>query len=60
MKAEGWSLLKECVLTTLEIRRLRGDQMEVSMIINGYKNIDRHFFSLKEDGRTRGHEATLA
>ena len=28
--------LKECGLTTLEIRRLRGDQIEVFKILNGY------------------------
>ena len=44
--------LNECGLTTLETRRLRGDQIEVSMILNGYKNIDRNFFSLKKNSRT--------
>ena len=29
-------------------------------IINGYENIDRIIFSVKEDARTRGHELTLA
>ena len=49
--------LKECSLTTLETRRLRGDQIEVFKILNGYENIDRNiFFSLKKDSRTRGHE----
>ena len=52
--------LKECGLTTLETRRLRGDQIEVFKILNGYENIDRNiFFSLKKDNRTRGHEVTL-
>ena len=40
--------LKECGLTTLETRRLRGDQhlIEVFTILNGYENIDsNHFFS---------------
>ena len=51
--------LKECGLTTLETRRLRGDQIEVFKILNGYENIDRNmFFSLK-DSRTRGHEVKL-
>ena len=36
--------VKECGLTTLEIRRLRGDQIEVFTILNGYENIDRIFF----------------
>ena len=34
--------LKECGLTTLETRRLRGDQIEVFKILNGYESI---FFS---------------
>ena len=52
--------LKECDLTTLETRRLGGDQIEVFKILNGYENIDRNmFFSLKKDSRTRGHEVKL-
>ena len=52
--------LKECGLTTLETRRLRGDQIELFKILNGYENIDRNmFFSLKKDSRTRGHEVKL-
>ena len=39
---------------------LRGDQIEVSKILNGYEDIDRNiFFSLKKGSRTRGHEVTL-
>ena len=42
--------LKECGLTTLETRRLRGDQIEVFKILNGYENIDRNIlFTVKED-----------
>ena len=37
--------LNECGLTTLETRRLRGDQIEVFKISNGYENIDRNIFS---------------
>ena len=37
--------VKECGLTTLETRRLRGDQIEVFKILNGYENIDRNMFS---------------
>ena len=52
--------LKECGLTTLETRRLRGDLIDVFKILNGYENIDRNmFFSLKKDSRTRGHEVKL-
>ena len=53
-------LLKECGLAILETRRLRGEQIEVSNILNGYENIDKKYlFSLKKDIRTRGHEVTL-
>ena len=45
--------LKECGLTTLKTRRLRGDQIEVFKISNGYENSDRNMvFSLKKDNRT--------
>ena len=33
--------LKECGLTTLETRRLRGDQIEVFKIINGYEKLKK-------------------
>ena len=47
--------LKECGLTTLETRRIRGDQIEVFKILNGYENIDSNiFFQI-----TRGHNYTL-
>ena len=36
--------LKECGLTTLETRRLQGDQIEVFKILNGYENIDSNIF----------------
>ena len=53
--------LKESGLTTLATRRLRGDQIEVFNILNGYENIDRNIcFSVKEERRTRGHGVTLA
>ena len=52
--------LKECGLTTLETRRLRGDQIEVFKILNGYENIDSNiFFEIKESKITRGHNYTL-
>ena len=40
--------LKECGLTTLQTRRLRGDQIEVFKILNGYENIDRYVFLTQE------------
>ena len=39
--------LKECGLTTQETRRLRGDQIEVFKILNGYENIDSNIFFKK-------------
>ena len=41
--------LKECGLTTLETRRLRGDQIEVFKILN----------EIKQSKITRGHNFTL-
>ena len=35
------SHLLQCGLTTLETRRLRGDQIEVLKIVNGYEDVDR-------------------
>ena len=37
--------IKECGLTTLETRRLRGDHIEVFKILNWYNNIDRNICS---------------
>ena len=36
--------VRECGLTTLETRRLRGDQIEVFKILNGYSNIDIYIY----------------
>ena len=48
-----------CCLTILETRSLRGDQVEVLKIVNGYEDIDRNmFFKHKEGSRTRAHKAT--
>ena len=53
------SCLLHCGLTT-ETRRLRGDQIEVFKIVNGYEDVDRNmFFKLKEGSRTRGHNTAL-
>ena len=38
---------KECGLTTLETRRLRGGRIEVFKILNGYENIDYNIFFSK-------------
>ena len=55
------SRLVQCGLTTLETRRLRGDQIEVFNIVNGYEDVDRNmFFKLKEDSRTRGQKQHLS
>ena len=54
------SRLLQCGLTTRETKRLRGDQIEVFKIMNGYEDVDRNiFFKLKEGSRTRGHKAAL-
>ena len=47
------SRLFQCGLTTLDTMRLRGDQIEVFKIVNGYEDVDRNmFFKLKECSRT--------
>ena len=52
--------LKECGLTTLETGRLRGDQIEVFKILNGYENIDSNIFlEIKQSKITRGNNFTL-
>ena len=50
-------ILKECGLTTLESRRLRGAQIEVFKILNCHENID--LYLIKTGKRTRGHGFTL-
>ena len=50
------SRLLQCGLTTLETRRLRGDEIEVFKIVNGYEDVDRNmFFKLKEPDDTKQH-----
>ena len=53
--------LKKCVLTTLETQRLRGDQIEVFNILNGYGNIDYNIFlfKIRDIKITRGHDFML-
>ena len=53
--------LKECGLTTLETRRLRGGgQIEVFTIVNCYENIDSNIcFKIKESKITSGHNYML-
>ena len=52
--------LKECGLTTLETRRLRGDQIELFKILNGHENIESNiFFEINESKITRGHNYKL-
>ena len=36
------SRLLQCGLTTLETRRLRGDQIEVFKIVNGCEDVDKN------------------
>ena len=44
----------------LEKRRLRGDHIEVSKVLNVYENSDRNIiFSLKKYNRTTGHGVKL-
>ena len=38
----------DAVIAILETRRLRGDQIEVFKILNGYENIDSFFLKLRK------------
>ena len=49
------SRLLQCGLTTLETKRLRGDQIEVFKIVNGYEDVDSN---LKKAVEPR-HKAAL-
>ena len=47
-------------MTTLDTRRLIGDQIEVVKIVNCYGDIYTNiFFKLKQGSRTRGYNAAL-
>ena len=53
--------IMECGLTTLNYRRLRGQQIEVFKLLNGYENINRNILlPVKDERRTREHGVTLA
>ena len=52
--------LEECGLTTLEMHRLKWDQIEVFKILNCHGNIDPNmFFKIKTFKRTRRHDFKL-
>ena len=40
--------LQQCRLTTLETRRIRGDQIEVFKIMHGYEGLNKDVFQNKE------------
>ena len=62
-KGETFTKLKKVIETlATRTRRLRGDQIEVFKILNGYENIDSNFFQnniIKQSKITRGHNFTL-
>ena len=52
--------LQQCRLTTPEIRRIRGDQMEVFKIMHGYERLNKDmFFKIKNDSITIGNSLAL-
>ena len=52
--------LQQCRLTTLETRRIRGDQIEVFKIMHGYEGLNKDmFFRITNDSITRGHSLAL-
>ena len=51
--------LQKCRLTTLETKRIRGDQIEVFKIMHGYVGLNKDmFFRIKNDSITRGHSTS--
>ena len=53
--------VQQCKLTTLETRRVRGDQIEVFKITHGIEGLDSDmFFKFRTDNGTRGHSWALA
>ena len=55
------ALMREIVSVALDRNmRLRGDQIEVFKIVNGYEDVNRNMsFKLKEGSRPIGHKAAL-
>ena len=54
LSCENW--LKQCKLTTLETRRIRGDQIEAFKIMHNFEGIDKsNVFKVKEADITSGH-----
>ena len=52
--------VQQCKLTTLETRRVRGDQIEVFKITHGIEGLDSGmFFKYRTDNGTRGHSWAL-
>ena len=41
-------------------QKIEGKYIEIFLILNGYETLDRMFFSVKDDRKTRGLEATSA
>ena len=55
------TIVLQCKLTTLETRRIRGDQIEVFKITHGIEGLDSGmFFKYRTDNGTRGHSWALA
>ena len=53
--------VQQCKLTTLETRRVRGDQIEVFKVTHGIEGLDSGmFFKYRTDNGTRGHSWALA
>ena len=52
--------LQLCNLTTLQTRRIRGDQIDVFKTMHGYGGLDKSmFFRLKTGNKVRGHNWAL-
>ena len=61
MKVDIEDRVQQCKLTTLETRRVRGDQIEVFKITHGIEGLDSGMlFKYRTDNGTRGHSWALA